>query len=148
MTAIDVDVAVVLGCLPGSSMLRSRCARAVRLIEERQARRLFLTGTPAEVADMRGLVRSLGGDIDVVVDEAARRTLDNIRHARAAFGDADVWLVTSRHHLPRALFLARHVGLRAHGVGDDGPGVAWKSYAREAVSWCGAVVDVVARRGW
>ncbi len=142
MTAIDVDVAVVLGCLPGSSMLRSRCARAVRLVREGHAKSLFLTGTRAEVDDMRGAV----GDVEFVVDDLARRTLDNIKHARAFCGDADVWLVTSRFHLPRALFLARHVGLRAHGVGDDGPDAAVVSYARECVSWCGAVVDVVARR--
>jgi SanA protein len=138
-----VDWAVVLGCAAGSPMLASRCARALRLVREGQARKLFLSGTPEEAAAMVALVGAAEVGVEFVVDDAARRTFDNVVHARAFVGDADVWLVTSRFHLPRALFLARRVGLRARGVGDDGPAPRTATVLRERLSWLGAVVDAV-----
>ena len=52
----------------------------------------------------------------VISDFAGRRTYDSIKRAQAVFGVTRVIIVTSDFHLPRALFLARHLGLDAYGV--------------------------------
>jgi len=52
----------------------------------------------------------------VVSDFAGRRTYDSLKRAQAVFGVTRVIIVTSDFHLPRALFLARHLGLDAYGV--------------------------------
>ena len=52
----------------------------------------------------------------VVSDFAGRRTYDSLKRAQAVFGVGRLVIVTSDFHLPRALFLARHLGLDAYGV--------------------------------
>lgn len=52
----------------------------------------------------------------VISDYAGRRTYDSLRRAQAVFGVHRMIIVTSDFHLPRALFLARRLGLDAYGV--------------------------------
>ena len=58
----------------------------------------------------------------VVSDYAGRRTYDSLKRAQAVFGVRRVIIVTSDFHLPRALYLARHLGLDAYGVPAGAPG--------------------------
>ena len=142
MSVDVVDVVVVLGCRP-SPMLTWRCAQAVRLLADGRARRVFVTGTAAEVVAMVDHVVAAGVDEDRVVrDDLARRTLDNLRHAKAFVGDDRCLVVTSAFHLPRVLFLSRRLRLKAEGVAARGPPAQTSTLLREAVSWVGAVVDV------
>jgi SanA protein len=144
----DVDVAIVLGCLVTaagpSPTLVYRCTTAARLIHEGQARRLLLTGTPAEAAAMKALVIEAGVDgALLIVDDGAFRTLHNLQRAKDVFGVDDVIVVTSAFHLPRVLFLARALGMKARGVAAVAPPATLKTKLREARSWVGAVVDVL-----
>lgn len=142
------DVALVLGCavLPSrpSTMLAARCATAARLWREGRVGRLLLSGTPAEARAMSALVTSAGVPAGaLLVDGGARRTLDNVWRARHRFGLDEVVLVTSDFHLPRALVLARLVGLRATGVPADLRTVRAVPWLREAVAW-----GLVPRDAW
>lgn len=144
---IDVDVGVVLGCVPGSALFLARLHKALSLWRARRLRRLFLTGTAAEAAAMVDVVRGAGVDEDaIVVDDAAARTLDNLVHARALVGGAACVIVTSRFHGPRVRFLARRLGLNAAVIGSDEAPVTTSTLLREAVSCAGALRDVLTRR--
>lgn len=52
----------------------------------------------------------------IVSDFAGRRTYDSLRRARDVFGVRRLHVVTSDYHLPRALYLARKLGLDAWGL--------------------------------
>jgi len=52
----------------------------------------------------------------VVSDYGGRRTYDSLKRAQAVFGVRRAVVVTSDFHLPRALYLARGMGLDALGV--------------------------------
>ena len=65
----------------------------------------------------------------VVSDYAGRRTWDSLRRAQAVFGVRRAVLVTSDFHLPRALFLARAMGLDALGVAADTSALPLRSRA-------------------
>jgi vancomycin permeability regulator SanA len=52
----------------------------------------------------------------VISDYAGRRTYDSLKRAQTVFGVDRLIIVTSDFHLPRALFLARRLGLDAYGV--------------------------------
>lgn len=145
-------VALVLGCAGLASgrspMLASRCAAAARLWQEGHARRLLLSGTPAEAEAMVTVVERLAIPAAcLLVDGGARRTLDNVGRARWVFGLEEVWLVTSDFHLPRALLLARLVGLRARGVAAERPTRRLLPWLREAASWGLVPRDVWRQRG-
>jgi vancomycin permeability regulator SanA len=133
-------VALVLGCAGRaagrSPMLAARCATAAREWHAGRARQLLLSGTPEETRAMRAFVGAHAIPADATrVDDGARRTLDNVARARQVFGLDEVLLVTSDFHLPRALFLARLVGLRATGVAAERPTRRALPWLREAVSW-------------
>jgi SanA protein len=64
----------------------------------------------------RWLVRQGVPLTDIVSDYAGRRTYDSLKRAQAVFGQNQVVIVTSDFHLPRALYLAERIGLRAWGV--------------------------------
>ena len=143
-----VDVALVLGCLVTpegpSSTLVYRCRTAVGLIHSGRARRLLLTGTPTEAAAMVALVLDAGvAQEALIVDDGAWRTLHNLQRARDVFRVDDVLVVTSAFHLPRVMFLARALGMRARGVAAEAPPASWTTKMREARSWAGALVDVL-----
>ena len=55
-------------------------------------------------------------DKDIVVDDAGFRTYDSLYRARDIFGVHQAILVTQRYHLPRALFLGRHLGMNVVGM--------------------------------
>lgn len=52
----------------------------------------------------------------IVSDFAGRRTHDSLKRAKHIFGVHRIVVVTSDFHLPRALFIARHLGMEAYGV--------------------------------
>ncbi len=52
----------------------------------------------------------------IVSDYAGFRTWDSLKRAQTVFGQQRVVIVTSDFHLPRALYLADHLGLQAWGV--------------------------------
>jgi len=92
----------LFGCGKGSWFLVSGDNRASNYNEPKAMRRWLLRrGVPANL---------------VVSDFGGRRTYDSLKRAHAVFGITRVVVVTSDFHLPRALFLARRLGLDAYGV--------------------------------
>ena len=149
---LGYEVTLVLGCAARaagpSPMLAARCATAARLWQAKEAPRLLLSGTPAETQAMLGLMRGTGiPDSALVVDDGARRTLDNVWRARRVFGFRKVLVVTSDFHLPRALLLARLVGLQARGVAASRPTRRAVPWLREAAAWCLVPRDLWRLRG-
>ena len=54
--------------------------------------------------------------LQIVCDYGGRRTYDSLRRARDVFGQRKLVVVTSDFHMPRALYLARTLGIEAWGV--------------------------------
>jgi vancomycin permeability regulator SanA len=68
------------------------------------------------MAMRRWLVKQGVPEDRIVSDFAGRRTYDSLRRARDVFGVRTLYVVTSDFHLPRALYLARKLGLEAWGL--------------------------------
>jgi len=81
----------------------------------------------------------------VVSDYAGRRTYDSLKRARHVFGVQRIVVVTSDFHLPRAIFIAQHLGLEAWGVPASTEEHPWSSrlgfWAREYVARHKALLD-------
>jgi vancomycin permeability regulator SanA len=82
----------------------------------------------------------------IVLDFAGRRTYDSLKRARLVFGVGKAYLVTSDFHLPRALYLAHHLGLDAIGVasstGAHTLGARASFWAREVMARHKALFDL------
>lgn len=120
------NVAIVLGAfvLPNgtlSSVLRGRVDSAVALYKEGKVSKLLMTGDNGskrydEVTAMKKYAMAAGvPDIAIVRDYAGFRTFDSCYRAKHVFGVDRAVVVTQRFHLPRAIYIARHVGIDTVG---------------------------------
>jgi vancomycin permeability regulator SanA len=113
------------GVLPDrepTQVLQSRLDTGLELFREGKGSWFLVSGDNRaanynEPKAMRKWLVKRGVPPDLVIsDFAGRRTYDSLKRAQAVFGVTRVIIVTSDFHLPRALFLARHLGLDAYGV--------------------------------
>jgi SanA protein len=83
---------------------------------------------------------------DVIRDYAGRRTYDTCYRAKEIFQVSEAILVTQEYHLPRALYLCNHLGLKSQGVSSDRSSYTRSAYAswtiREWVARLGALWDI------
>jgi SanA protein len=149
-------VVIVLGAsvLPNgkpSDILADRLDVAYRMYAAGLADKILVSGDNGqngydEVNAMRRYLLDAGASPeDVFLDHAGFDTFDSVYRAERVFGVTDAIIVTQRYHLPRALYLAESVGMRAQGVSSDlQPYVkqAWFS-ARESLARVKAVGDVL-----
>ena len=85
------------------------------------------TGDYNEVAAMKELAVRLGvPSEDVFLDHEGYSTYESLCRAREVYGARRVLIVTQEFHLPRALFIARELGMDAVGVPAD-----LRPYARQ-----------------
>ena len=76
--------------------------------------------TQTEAEAMREVLLALGVPADRIILEArSLNTIDNIREIRGLVGTERIALVTSGHHMPRALKLARQAGLNVEAFPAD-----------------------------
>ncbi|MBI2394419.1 MAG: YdcF family protein [Deltaproteobacteria bacterium] len=149
------EVIVVLGAGIGpdgsvSQVLGDRLETALALYRAGRAPRLLLTGDHSsaeydEVAAMRRWLEQRGVPRDaLLLDGAGVDTFSSISRARTVYGVGRAIVVTQAFHLPRAVWLARAMGIDADGVAADlrpYRGAVWFEL-REVISRTKAWLDV------
>ena len=128
--AFGADCILVLGAglLPDGSpslMLGERIRTGVELYKAGVAPKLLMSGDHSrsdhdEVNAMKDAAKAQGvPSEDIFMDHAGFATYDSFYRAGAVFGVKKVVVVTQAYHLPRALWIARSLGLEAVGVACD-----------------------------
>ena len=139
------DAVVVLGAamaapgVPGPA-LRRRLEHGVTAFFAHDAAHLLVSGgivgpPPAEAHMMRDLALARGVAAErIIVEDMARNTFENAVYAGRIMrerGWSRVIIVTDSHHLPRALYVFRRLGLKVTGEGVPRPsGTSRLSWAR------------------
>ena len=122
--ALVFGAGIVSGREP-SVVLRDRLLTAIELYKAGKVKKLLVTGDNGsldynEVAVMRRFALRHGVPGHAVVkDHAGFRTYDSCYRARDVFEVRSAILVTQAFHLPRAVYLARKMGIDAVGVAAD-----------------------------
>lgn len=122
-----VDCIMVLGCgvrIDGkpTAMLRDRVDVGLRVYESGVSGRLLMSGDHGkvnydEVNVMKDLATAAGVEADAVFcDHAGFSTYESMYRARDIFLVKKMIVVTQSYHLPRALYIARRLGIEAYGV--------------------------------
>ncbi|MBI1745409.1 MAG: YdcF family protein [Acidobacteria bacterium] len=105
-----------------SDVLHDRVQTGIALYQKGKVRKLLMSGdnrylnynepmAMKKYAMLQGIPAR-----DIVLDYAGRSTYDTCYRAKAIFGLDSAILVTQSYHLPRALYLARSMGIDAVGV--------------------------------
>lgn len=105
-----------------SAPLRDRVEAAAELYFAGKAQIILMSGDNRfinynEPESMRQYALVLGvPDEDIVLDYAGRSTYDTCYRAKAIFGVEDALIVTQAYHLPRAVYLCDHLGVKITGI--------------------------------
>jgi SanA protein len=119
-------VAIVLGASvvrgEPSPVLRERALAALELYRAGKVSKILVSGDDSvegfdEVSPVRRLLQEEGvRDEDIFLDHAGFDTYSSMYRARDIFLVTDAVVVTQAFHLPRAVFIARRLGLEARGL--------------------------------
>ncbi|MCL6639543.1 MAG: YdcF family protein [Firmicutes bacterium] len=131
-------------------MLADRVKTGVELYQANKVDKLLMTGDHGqvdydEVNSMREYAERLGVPPgDIFMDHAGFNTYDSMYRAKDVFLVKSALIVTQRYHLPRAVYIARSLGLDARGVGADKQVYAGMAYytLRESLARCKAFLQV------
>jgi SanA protein len=125
-----IDLAIVFGAglrRDGSStnVLRDRVRTGAQLIQFGKVNKLLLSGYKAhagynEVDAMKETAFRLGiPETSIALDPLGRRTFITCQRAFESFHVRKAILISQRFHLPRAVYIARRIGIQAIGVSSD-----------------------------
>lgn len=129
----DYEIALVFGT---SQLLRSgrpnphyygRINLAAQLYHQGRIRHLLLSGDNRtlyynEPAKMQQDLVERGVPLEAMtLDSAGFSTFDSLKRSRDVYGLQQLLLITQEYHLPRALFIADHLGMETSGCAAQGP---------------------------
>ena len=149
------QVALVLGASvvrgEPSPILRARSDAAIALYRAGKVAAILVTGDNGalsydEVTPVRKYLLDAGIPAGVIfLDHAGFDTYSSMYRARDVFEVRSLTVVTQDFHLPRALFVARHLGVETYGYIAAGEGTAGE-YLREIPASGKALLNLVTRR--
>lgn len=131
-----------------STVLKERADTAVALYRAGIVEKILVTGDNStlshnEVNPVGRYLAAAGIPQErIFLDHAGFDTYSSMYRARDVFDASSVVIVSQRFHLPRALYVARRLGLQAYGV-DAGQGESFfYNYAREVPASVKALFDL------
>jgi SanA protein len=151
------QVAVILGAAilkdgSLSPVLMDRVTKAISLYKNRNVENILVTGDNGtlaynEVNPVRLYLLAHGiPDKDIFLDHAGFDTYSSMYRARDIFLAQSMIIVSQSFHLPRAVFIARNLGIDAYGVNADNGHYLLKNYIREIFANCKAVMNLLVHR--
>lgn len=150
------EVAMVLGASvyrgSPSPILAERADSAIALYKADKVSKILVTGDNGalsydEVTPVRKYLLDAGiPSQDIFLDHAGFDTYSSMYRAREVFLARSLTIVTQDFHLPRALWIARHLGLEAYGVVAEGGEHSPEDYIREIPASVKAIVNVFTDR--
>lgn len=124
---IHEEVGIVFGAsvysdFTPSLILKDRLDTAITLYEQHKISKILVSGdnhiekyneptTMATYLEAHGIPKK-----DIIIDYAGLRTYDTCKRAHDIFQINSAVLITQQFHLPRALFLCNHLGVKSIGV--------------------------------
>ncbi len=159
-TVDDVPI-VEVGLVPGaaltddgglSSVFTARVQVAIELYKAKKISKILVSGDNStlshdEVNPARVYLINQGIlDQDIFLDHAGFDTYSSMYRARDIFGVTSIIVSTQSFHLPRAVFIARQLGIEAYGVRADIPNLRLRNYFRELLANVKAVLDLLLQR--
>ena len=150
--AVLIPGASVVSGYKLSPLFEDRVKAAIALYRAGKAEKILVSGDNStvyynEVNPVRNYLLAEGIPEDnIFLDHAGFDTYSSMYRAKEIFEAGSVIVVSQAFHLPRAVFIARALGLEAYGFAADSGRVALKNYIREALASEKAVLDVILSR--
>lgn len=147
-----VPVAIVLGAAVASGgptlVLSDRITTAVSLYESHKVEKIMVSGDDTkrgyrEAAPMKkALIEKGVPEESIIVDPNGIDTYSTMYNARYIYNISQAVVVTQNFHLPRAIFLARSLGIDAYGISADKREYTLRNSFREIFANIKAFLDL------
>lgn len=132
-----------------------RIDAAVRLYRTGRICRIIVSGDNRkrnynEPLEMQKALLARGvPDSVIVMDYAGLRTLDSVVRSKMVFGQDSITVISQRFHNERALYIARHHGIRAVGFNaqDVSAYNGFRTNARELLARVKVFIDILIGKG-
>jgi SanA protein len=155
--APDVQAAIIPGAAVLSNrdlspVLKDRVNMAIQLYESKKVSKILISGDNSivsynEVNPVRIYLLNKGVlDQDIFLDHAGFDTYSTMYRARNIFKVSSILIVSQSFHLPRAVFIARELGIDAYGINADIGHIPFSNYTREVFANEKAVLDLILNR--
>lgn len=135
-----------------SPIYESRVDKAIELYKEKKVSKILASGDNStvehnEVNPVRIYLLGKGiPDEDIFLDHAGFDTYSTMYRARDIFKVSSIIIVSQSFHLPRAVFLARSLGINAYGISAGEEPAPIKNYVREIFANEKAVLNLIFHR--
>ncbi|MDO8728403.1 MAG: ElyC/SanA/YdcF family protein [bacterium] len=135
-----------------SSVFIDRVDMAITLYEAKKVSKILVSGDNStdshnEVNPVRIYLISKGiPDQDIFLDHAGFDTYSTMYRARDIFGISSVLITTQSFHLPRSVFIARQLGIKAFGVNANVGHIFFRNYLREMLANEKALLNLIFHR--
>jgi len=135
-----------------SPVLKDRADSAILLYKADKVQKILVTGNNDslsynEVDPVRTYLIKNGIPQDnIFLDHAGFDTYSSMYRAKAIFQVSSVIIASQSFHLPRAVFIARSLGITAYGFNADNGHYLFKNYIRESFANVKAVLDIITHR--
>jgi vancomycin permeability regulator SanA len=152
------DVALVLGAGilksgdPGP-ILAERITTAIALYQKQEVNKILVTGNSAdpsvydETSAMRqALIKANIPKENIIVDPLGIDTYASIYRAKYSYHVSSMIITTQSFHLPRALFIAKALGISAYGIEVDKDTPQPRTYLHEMLAMPKAILNVLMGR--
>jgi SanA protein len=132
-----------------SSVFKDRVNTSIELYKAGKVSKILVSGDNStlahnEVNPVRDyLLKKNIPDADIFLDHAGFDTYSTMYRARDIFQVSSIIISTQTFHLPRAVFIARSLGIKAYGVSADVGNIRFKNYFREIFADEKAVLDLI-----
>ena len=141
--------AAVLADGAPSPIFLDRVDTAINLYEAGKVSKILVSGDNStvshnEVNPVRDYLLSKGiPSKDIFLDHAGFDTYSSMYRAKIIFGVTSMLIASQSFHLPRAVFIARHLGVEAYGVNADTGHTLLRNYIREVFADEKALYDLM-----
>ncbi|MDP3883296.1 MAG: ElyC/SanA/YdcF family protein [Candidatus Staskawiczbacteria bacterium] len=150
----DAQIAIIPGAAVLSNgdlspILKDRVDMAIQLYKLKKVPKIIVSGDNStvsynEVNPVRIYLLDRGVlDKDIFLDHAGFNTYNTMYRARDVFRVSSALVVSQSFHLPRAVFIARKLGINAYGVNADAGHILFRNYVREVFANGKAVVNLL-----
>ena len=135
-----------------SPVFENRVNAAIELYKIKKVSKILASGDNStvwynEVNPARAYLLNKGvPDQNIFLDHAGFDTYSTMYRAREIFQVSSIIVVTQSFHLPRAVFIARALGINAYGIPADDGSSPFKNYMREIFASEKAVLDLILQR--
>jgi len=135
-----------------SPIFIDRVNAAIKLYKAKKVSKILVsgdnsTGSNNEVNPVRLYMISKDvSDADIFLDHAGFDTYSSLYRARDIFGVTSLIITTQSFHLPRAVFIARRLGMEAYGINADLGNILFRNNVREVIANEKAVFDLITKR--